>query len=519
LLQSSLLGSHQHILRYGNIYGFHNAARDEESCENITEEQRFILSQISQRLEVFKACQEIKCSTHRLIGLTICGNDNYPINDRNTNTIHEILTHLSHYFNLLIKELAILHILEQLDVLKPWNFQIHPSLRECIGVLVPYQVMSSISFRVFCRFQIYDYLIISALLTLLHDGDIILQFRCIISFMNFIFAQMSSRQGRLYIEEDFTSLPSIETKKVISWISADITRRKRIGVRKLDPSFTLYGMWRELVPLMQRRLDIFYTFTLKSRVNPTELNLKGKFERDGDPLLNINYIKCLCDDMIACSPSTCEVLGWVIQTDLSKVGGLFGHMQETLCAGIDVTAVSKRIKELGKFVNETDNKGIELPKSTRGDPLEILAKLAQSHTGVEAITRSFLDFDLIPDLVKAITSEENECRHNATVLIQKLFERPITVYWLLQNDIVFRIQELLSKTYETMKHVEITLACQSIGLVNTLRRCRNRLLKASSSPLTDEYLLGIKQLLVCLQIYLWELAFNNHRLVYTLHMV
>ncbi|KAJ2961559.1 hypothetical protein NQZ79_g3130 [Umbelopsis isabellina] len=415
---------------------------------------------------------------------------------------------------MLSEELTISYALEHLDELRSGRSKLQSPQNDWIGILVPFQAMSSISFELFRRFQVYDSLTITAILMLLTDQDIDIQIQYTMSFMRFIIAQMTSRNGRFYLEEGFTTLPVKETKFVYDWISADTAKGQFIGCPKLESNCTLYEIWKAIEPLILRKLDCLGKLEVTSSRRNVEIYLNQKFESYADHLFNFTYIKCLCNGMINGYPSPWKTFTWVVHTDSSKIGDIFRYIQMLLHATIDATTFSRKIKQSRKIENETKCNENRPFKAAQSIYLKSLATLAQSKAGVEAVAQSILDFDFIPDLIRLTAFEEREIWYNATVILQKLFERPKIFYWFLHNDSACQIQGMLSKSQEIRKYIEFAFTCQSSRLVNELRRSWDGLLKLSGSFTTDENLINLRQLLVYLQIYLWELTLNDQRLVF-----
>ncbi|KAG2185091.1 hypothetical protein INT43_001004 [Umbelopsis isabellina] len=478
------------------------------------EQQKVILSRIAKRIDIFQTCQEIKSLRHRLLDLTISTRAKHSCSDEDTYSIDEILIRLCSHFDMLSEELTILYALEHLDKLKGGRYILQSPQNGWIGILVPFQAVSSLSFKVFRHFQVYDSLIITAILVLLIDNDIGIQVRYIMSFMRFIIAQTASGNGKSYLEEGFTKLPAKETTIVYNWISANTATGQVLEYQKLHSDYTLYELWKSIQPLMLRRLDCLSNLDLNGSRRDIELSLDQKSESYADHLFNFTYIKYLCNDMINCYPSSCEYLTRVVHTDSFSIGDIFRYTQGLLYASIDATTTCRIIKKSWNLDGEPLSNENDSCKAVASSHLEILANLAQSQAGVETVTQSLLDFDIIPYLMKSASSDEKEIRFNATVILQKLFERPITFHWLVYNESASQIQSMVFKLQETTKYIESALACQLSGLVNELRRSWDRLLYLSDSPTADENLINLKQLLVYLQIYLWELSLNDHRLVF-----
>lgn len=478
------------------------------------EQQKVVLSRIAKRIDIFQTCQEIKSLTHRLLGLTIPARANHSCGDEEIYSIEDISTRLCSHFDMLSDELTILYALEQLDVLKGSRSNAQSPQNYWIGILVPFQSLSSISFRLFRQFQVYDSLTITAILILLIDNDNNIQVRYIMSFMRYIIAQMASGNGRSHLEEGFTTLPAKDTKIVYDWVSADTAIGKVLGCRKLESNCTLYDIWKAIEPLMLRRLDCLGKLDLNSLEHNIESNPNQKVETYADHLFNFSHIKCICDDMIAYYPLPWEFFNRVVRTDSCKIVEIFGYTQGLLYTCIDTTNTCRVIKHLritdGVPLCNENVSFIAAPSTY----LESLANLTQSPAGVEAVTQSILDFDLIPYLIKETSSEEKKIGYHATIILQKLFERPSTFYWFLDNDCASQIQSMVFRNQAIMKYIKSVLTCQSLGLVNELRRSWKRFLYLSVPPTANENLIDLKQLIVYLQIYLWELCLNDHRQVY-----
>lgn len=458
-------------------------------------------NQISQKITVYNACQHIKKCADEIIHLmksqnTESTHDNGTLKNFVSSHLFETLRNIECLQEQLLCVLALEHLDELYDGEQYFGQTTH------VGLTIPYQQLSIVSFDLFSHFQVLDYLTVWMMVARCcqpHSAGSQLLAKC----LTFISAQMLSRRGITYLTNIFLSKVSTTVVQCYHLCWPDELTIPENDLDNADATVTLMIIWEKLLENLPQNLS-------NDQILSEDHELQEKIYRSNSIHESYNSfwigsdrtIQSLCKNIVHVTPTNFEIMDSIFAC--KSIGQASSNILLQLKSRMNAFLFSKEIYTAMNKQNTRSSNTYHAEDEIESKALKCLAAMSQSTSEQQEVARSVLELHLFPAILKGTLSTHNDTKQSAILVAEAIVESKHSLPWLMHEMNYAGVKDILALFPNLWRWVEVIDTYHNSGLTEAIECCSRNVISTVNSDvlLTDPTIL--RNLIACLQLCLWK---------------
>lgn len=465
------------------------------------EKEMLLWNQICQKIAVYNACQHIKkCADDIIYLMKPQDTESTHDNDTLKNFVSSHLFETFRNIECLQEHLLCALALEHLDEL--YDGEQYSGQTTHVGLTIPYQQLSIISFDLFSHFQVLDCLTVLMMVMRCcqpHSAGSQLLAKC----LTFIVAQMLSRRGITYLTNIFLSKVSTTVVQCYHLCWPDELTIKENDLGNADATVTLMMIWQKLLENLPQNLS-------NDQIMSEDHELQEKIYRSNSIHDSYNSfwtgsdrtIQSLCKNILHVTPINFEIMDGIFEC--KSIGQASSNVLLQLKSRMNAFLFSKEIYMATNRQEERSSNIYGAEDEIESEALKCLAAMSQSTSEQQEVARSVLEFHLFPTVLKRTLSTDNDTKQSAILLAEAIVESKHSLPWLMHQMNYASVKDILALFPNLWRWVEVIDKYHNSGLTEAIECCSRNVISSVNfdALLADPTVL--RNLIACLQLCLWK---------------